>query len=233
MPHSAVPSLLSLGRRSALETMEALTLSLAKDANGAVPGSGRGTGPLCLLALDGTCGNGRDTLWLAAGLRALRQSHAAAFRWSVLALDIQERALASAGQRLAEEGLLDLVTFARQGHEELEAILGRMRAARPEPLALGLGVYNLGYLPGGDKGIRTSAPHTLRSLEAALRVLVPGGMLLVHAYAGHAGGPEELEAVRAFACGLSESEFSAASYALCNKSRNPEALFLISRRRIR
>lgn len=46
-------------------------------------------------------------------------------------------------------------------------------------------VYNLGYLPGGDKTFTTHPRETLHSLLQALHHLKKGGILLLTAYGGH------------------------------------------------
>jgi hypothetical protein len=48
--------------------------------------------------------------------------------------------------------------------------------------------FNLGYLPGGDKQLKTGAETTLRALKAASNVLQAGGLISVVAYTGHPGG---------------------------------------------
>lgn len=49
-------------------------------------------------------------------------------------------------------------------------------------------VFNLGYLPGGDKAILTTPGTTLAALQAAGRVLGSGGLISVMVYVGHPGG---------------------------------------------
>jgi hypothetical protein len=56
-------------------------------------------------------------------------------------------------------------------------------------------VFNLGYLPGGEKSITTSAESTLGALDAALELLRPGGIISLLVYVGHAGGEEEHRAI--------------------------------------
>jgi tRNA G37 N-methylase Trm5 len=56
-------------------------------------------------------------------------------------------------------------------------------------------MFNLGYLPKGDKEFKTSAETTGPALKHAVRLLKPGGMMTVMAYVGHPGGPEEAMAV--------------------------------------
>lgn len=48
--------------------------------------------------------------------------------------------------------------------------------------------FNLGYLPCGDKATITKSETTLQALEAAKRILTPGGLISLVVYVGHPGG---------------------------------------------
>jgi hypothetical protein len=165
-----------------------------------------------LLAVDGTAGNGHDALFLAQTLARLTPS----FR--ILAFDIQEAALAATRARLAEAGFDGRLRCLAAGHETLARHLGSDRIAAA--------MFNLGFLPRSDRAIVTRTTTTLVALEAALAALLPLGILSVHAYSGHPGGREEMEAVDAWFSGLPASRVTVARYALCNKPRNQEILFL-------
>ncbi|NGX38291.1 MAG: hypothetical protein K1000chlam2_01464, partial [Chlamydiae bacterium] len=95
-------------------------------------------------AIDATCGNGRDTARLAPLCQGL------------IALDIQEKAIENT--RLLLEGKAHLF---RQSHETFPPL------AYEKPIRLI--VYNLGYLPGGDKDLTTRVESTLKSLQNALK----------------------------------------------------------------
>ena len=56
-------------------------------------------------------------------------------------------------------------------------------------------MFNLGYLPGGDKTCKTTAATTRPALHQAVSLLKPNGVMTVMAYVGHPGGPEEADAV--------------------------------------
>lgn len=60
-------------------------------------------------------------------------------------------------------------------------------------------VFNLGYLPGGDKGITTHTESTLCALREALKLLRVDGLLCVTIYWGHPSGREEREAILTWA----------------------------------
>ncbi len=134
--------------------------------------------------IDATCGNGKDTLRLAK-LSVVRSPGS-----QLIGLDIQERALERTRERLAE-GLTE--------EERGRVHLYRQSHATFPPLAYALPirliVYNLGYLPGGDKGVTTRVESTLQSLEAARGLIQAGGLITVTCYPGHPEGAREEEAV--------------------------------------
>ena len=70
-------------------------------------------------------------------------------------------------------------------------------------------VFNLGWLPGGDHTITTHVGSTLDALNAALRLIKPGGLITVCAYPGHAEGACELEAVTNWASALDGRTYQA------------------------
>ena len=139
-------------------------------------------------AIDATLGNGHDTLFLA---RSVGEDG------RVYGFDIQQSALENTWQRLDQAGLAGRVSLYQAGHESMAiqlspSLQGQVRVV----------MFNLGYLPGGDRQRTTAAITTLAALQQALLFLAPGGLLSVMAYTGHPGGREEAEAVKAWAYGL-------------------------------
>jgi hypothetical protein len=55
-------------------------------------------------------------------------------------------------------------------------------------LGLFLSIFNLVYLPGGDKTVITVPRTTELALQAASRILSSGGLISVLVYIGHPGG---------------------------------------------
>jgi len=131
-------------------------------------------------AVDATLGNGHDAVFLA---QLVGESG------RVWAFDPQPAAHAAAKAEFAAQGVdPGRVTFLEAGHETMAAHLtGSVQVI----------MFNLGYLPGGDKSYITRTPTTLAALQAAVGLLAPGGLLTVVAYPAHAGGDEEGEAVAA------------------------------------
>jgi hypothetical protein len=59
-------------------------------------------------------------------------------------------------------------------------------------------MFNLGYLPRGDRRIVTRPSTTIPAIAALVERLAPDGRISIIAYRGHPEGPEEYQAVRAF-----------------------------------
>lgn len=142
------------------------------------------------IAVDATCGNGKDTLFLA---------HLAGPEGRVYALDTDPRAVAATDELLRREGVRECVTLLERGHEHLSDVVDAPVAAV---------VFNLGYLPGADGGSPTVSETTLAGLSAALKLLALGGVLLVCIYTGHNGGSEEAAAVESWGEGLPPREWN-------------------------
>jgi 16S rRNA C1402 N4-methylase RsmH len=166
-------------------------------------------------AIDATVGNGHDAAHLAALVGASGEVHA---------FDIQQEALESAERRLEERGLLDHCSLHHVGHEHLAETLPPETRGRTQAI-----VFNLGYLPGGDKSVITTASTTLKALRAALNWLAPGGILTVIVYRAHPGGKEEFREVEQLLLGLELGEFRISSEQPATEDHSPIA-FIVRRR---
>lgn len=144
------------------------------------------------VVIDATAGNGHDTVLLADLVGEAGQ---------VFAFDNQADAIESARSRLVQAGLDRRVILLCHGHEQLvqtipESLHGKLKAV----------IFNLGYLPGGDKSHTTQKTSTLSALTQAFKLLMPGGMLSIMAYTGHNGGRAEAEAIKQWAAALTQAQ---------------------------
>lgn len=144
------------------------------------------------LALDATLGNGYDTAFLAGCVAA--SGH-------VYGFDVQQQAIFNTRERLRNEGLLDRVSLFHACHAEMSGYIPKTAAGRIQAA-----MFNLGYLPGGDKSLITQAGSTLAALQAACALLSESGLMTVMAYPGHAGGDLEADALRRWCERLAEQE---------------------------
>lgn len=167
-------------------------------------------------AIDATVGHGHDTCTLAELVGPSGR---------VFGFDIQEPALASAARRLADAGLANRVTLVPLGHERLgEWLREHHPTLRPRAA-----VFNLGYLPRGDKSLTTRPETTIPALDAALDVLAPGGRLFVVVYPGHEGGQREADAVLDWAMSLPSDRAEAAWYQPTERRSTPPLLIAAER----
>lgn len=144
-------------------------------------------------AIDATMGNGHDTLYLAELVGA---------EGRVFGFDIQQQALASTRQRLVDAGLENRATLIQGRHEHMEHLLPSRVVGQISAI-----MFNLGYLPGGDKHTVTRPETTLAAVEAATRLLAPGGIMTILVYRGHAGGQDEADTVSRALNTMSQEEF--------------------------
>jgi len=165
-------------------------------------------------AIDATAGNGHDTLFLARRVGE---------KGKVFAFDVQSQALERARKRLAQEDLTGRMTWIHQGHEH-------MATAIPAPWrqCIRVVMFNLGYLPRGDKRLITRPDTTLVALEQAVCLLSPGGRISIVAYTGHTGGEEETEAVHQW-LSCQPSDLLSWRVIVPEGQRHPPRLFLITK----
>ena len=124
---------------------------------------------------------------------------------------------------LRERGMENRVRLMLGDHAEMAELLER---ELPVGRELSAAVFNLGFLPGSDKRIRTSAASTLKALKAVWPFLRHGGLLCVHAYSGHEGAVEEAAAVDAWMSALDWKSSRVTACGQRNKTVRPETLYL-------
>ena len=158
--------------------------------------------------VDATAGNGHDTLFLARLVGPTGH---------VLAFDVQAEALAATRARLDSAGIDPACcTLVQTGHETLAEHLPAEWRGGVDAV-----VFNLGYLPGGDKTRITQADTTRVALAAAVENLSPGGLLTIAVYPGHEGGREEQRAVADWAESLPAREFEVQLLRPINRAASP------------
>ena len=160
-------------------------------------------------ALDATVGNGHDTTFLAncVGPEGI-----------VYGFDIQKSAILSTREKAAG---LSQVELHHRGHEELaEVVEGPLKAV----------MFNLGYLPSGDKAVTTQPASTISALDSATCLLSPGGIITVVVYPGHPGGEKEASVVEEWCRALSQEQFAVVRYGFLNQRNSPPFLIAVERR---
>lgn len=164
------------------------------------------------IAIDATAGNGHDTLFLArqVGLQGV-----------VYSFDLQLSAIEATAKRVEQAGINN-VTLLQEDHACLQDFVLKKHRGW-----VAVVMFNLGYLPGGDKSLVTQEHSTLSAIKQSLELLRPEGLLTVLAYTGHAGGKEETNAVRHFLENLSDEYFKVTRMTAQKESLSPPQLFVV------
>ena len=124
------------------------------------------------IAADLTAGNGYDTKFLAGNF---------AFVYSI---DISLEAIENTKQLTVD---FSNIKYIVANHVD---VLDHIA------IPLDIVIYNLGYLPKGDKTLVTTSETTLKSLNSVKTIIKPGGFLVVTTYLAHPGGFQEYLAVK-------------------------------------
>ncbi len=164
------------------------------------------------IAIDATLGNGLDTVFLAEQVGSSGR---------VYGFDIQRTAVEAVALKLASWRCLTLI---HASHAEMDKEIpvqdhGNIRAC----------MFNLGYLPGGDKRIITQAESTLTALTIASRILVDNGVLTILAYPGHLGGELETLQVTNWCEQLDRQQFKAEMVSCGQNQASAPRLFVINK----
>jgi tRNA G37 N-methylase Trm5 len=156
------------------------------------------------ICIDATCGNGHDTLFLAQ-----LSNH-------VFAFDIQAQAVQSTAKRLAENDVSNVTLF-HQSHDTISDTIHRN---------IDIVMYNLGYLPYGDRTMTTTPETTVNSLKQVLSILALNGLITITIYVGHDGGLEESQQIEAFVKTLDKHDYTIVKYEHINRKLAPYAIFI-------
>ncbi len=163
------------------------------------------------IVLDATVGNGNDTLDLA---RLVTD------KGKVYGFDIQSIAIENTKSLLIQNQLEDRVILIKDSHENIDKYIFK-------PLDFAL--YNLGYLPKGDKEIKTRPSSTVISVDKTLKLLKDNGILLIVSYIGHPGGLEEMKALEGYLKDLDQKQFSVLKNEFINQVNSPPLLYIIEK----
>ena len=164
------------------------------------------------VAIDATMGNGHDTLWLCEMVGE---------KGRVYAFDVQKQALENTQRRLDEARLSERASLFLAGHERMaEYVHCNVDAV----------VFNLGWLPGGEKRITTRTETTISAVSSAARLLKPSGVLTICIYPGHAEGMREKEALLDWAARLTPMTYDVFLKAYINQPNDPPLLIAVRRR---
>lgn len=169
------------------------------------------------VVIDATIGNGKDTLTLCSIMDRLGGG-------KVIGIDIQKEALERTSNRINEQlpNFIANLELHLRSHEIFPDTIA--------PSSVKLIVYNLGYLPGGDKTLTTKTSTTLISIENALTLLKSGGCLSITCYPGHSEGEIEYGQICALTSSLCKETYCVCQHIFSNRKKSP-VLILIQKSR--
>lgn len=157
--------------------------------------------------IDATLGNGQDTFFLAGLLKG---------RGQLVGYDIQQEALNKTQQRLSTlpKNEQEIIFLKHQSHASFDESGVRLI------------VYNLGYLPGGNKGLTTLAETTLQSVAHALTIVKSGGAISITCYPGHEEGYREQNEIINFLKNIPSSDWNICFHQWLNRPSSPTLIWL-------
>ncbi len=163
------------------------------------------------VAIDATCGNGNDTLYLAQLVGP---------KGKVYALDVQELAINNTRIKLEEHQLLQAVELIQTSHENIARIInGKVKAV----------IFNLGYLPGGDHSLITKPETTIQAIENSMSLITVGGAIIIVIYSGHEGGTGEGEQVYRLAKELPKKYWNTVYIAHINREATSPHIIMLEK----
>ena len=156
------------------------------------------------VVVDATMGNGYDTLFLSRICK------------KVYAFDIQEKAVIETKKKLFEHQI-ENVELVLDTHEHINQYVTHYKAI----------IFNLGYLPHGDKSITTRTESTIPAITTTLPHLLLDGFMQLVVYTGHAEGKNESKSLEAFLSGLDSEKYKVIKVELPYQDNNPPYIFMI------
>ena len=131
------------------------------------------------IVVDATLGNGNDSLYLIENIP----------NGYLFGFDVQKKAIDNTKKLLKD---YKNYTLYNDSHENIYNILKKYKKK------ISLIVFNLGYLPGGNKNITTNFKTTLKAIKGALKLLNNKGHIVITIYPGHDEGLKEATEIRKF-----------------------------------
>lgn len=152
--------------------------------------------------VDMTLGNGHDTLFLSTIAK------------KVYSFDIQMEAIESSKNLIGNKENVELI---HDSHTNILTYLKSFKGA----------IYNLGYLPKGNKEITTLAESTIKSLQIVLNNLLDDGFVLITVYRGHSEGYNEHIELTNYLKTLPTNKYQIITFNLFNdKETHPYVIYI-------
>ena len=158
--------------------------------------------------VDMTAGNGFDSKFIIDYIKPRK----------LYAFDIQKQAKDASIDLIGDR---DNFEFILDSHSNIDRYI---------KANIDLAIYNLGYLPKGDKTITTKASTTIESLEKVLKLLRKDGKVIMTVYPGHKEGFIEAQSLDTFLSSLSYKDYTVLRMEYINKVNNPPYCLVIGKK---
>ncbi|UDI77988.1 class I SAM-dependent methyltransferase [Staphylococcus taiwanensis] len=162
--------------------------------------------------IDATCGNGNDTLFLAQNVP---NGH-------VYGFDIQKTAIENTTQKVKD---YQNVTLIHDGHETIANHLKLLGVKNVDAA-----IFNLGYLPKGDKSIVTKPKTTIKAIENIFDYLNVEGIIVLVIYHGHTAGQIERDVILDYLEQFDQSKAHILKYEFINQINHAPFICAIEKR---
>ena len=156
------------------------------------------------IAIDATLGNGYDSDFLSKNFK------------KVYSFDIQKEACES----YADRNVPNVTVICDSHHKFKEYIKEEVDCI----------MYNLGFLPGGNKEITTQHNTSLKSIEEGVEILSSGGIMSICIYRGHDEGKVEETCIMEFLKKLPKSKFGVMIHSFLNRAETAPMLVIVEKK---
>jgi len=161
--------------------------------------------------VDATMGNGHDTLMLCELVGSTGCVHA---------FDVQAQAVENTRKRLEEAGVIERAQLHLTGHEHIcEYVKEPAQAV----------MFNLGWLPGGNKEITTRWETTKIAVTNALKLLTIEGVCIICVYPGHEAGDYEREQLTQMLSALKPQDFNVLHHRFINAGPGAPECYILQK----
>lgn len=159
------------------------------------------------IAVDMTVGNGFDSKNILEILKPEK----------LYCFDIQQEALDNSKKLLKQYSNFELVL---ENHKNFDKFVKEN---------IDFAMYNLGYLPKGDKNITTNAEDVEESLKKLLGKLNSKGLIFITFYIGHSAGQIESLEISKFLQNLNQKEYTILKFTFENQKNNQPYVVMIQK----
>jgi predicted methyltransferase len=168
------------------------------------------------IVIDATVGNGNDTLFLASLVG--EKGH-------VYGFDIQQEAIKNTEKLLIEHGVKERASLFQESHDYFPTLLPKEQLS-----SIKAAIFNLGYLPKGDKSIVTKPDTTINAVKQLLSFMPAGGLIILVVYHGHEGGKVEKDALLDYVKKIEQKTANVLQYQFINQVNDPPFIVAIEKK---